>query len=172
MDEDLILETWKNPKAPGSYTSVSGFLRNNPQFRDVKKVKKVLENIESFSIHKPIKRKKIYPKVISNYKSEIFGADLIDYSNLKGHNSGKSYILVVICTFSRYTYLMPLVHKSADSLTTAFRKLFTETGQIPKFLWFDEEKAITGKKFKALMKEFNIKLYHTFSVKKVINLNF
>jgi hypothetical protein len=162
-----ITNKWTNLKEPGSFTSLTGFMKNQPEFRNVKNTENALLSLESYSTHKKrTRKKKIFPRIISGFKNFLWTSDLIDYSRIKSSNNGNSYILVVVCMFSKYTYLRPIRHKNAEYLTAAFKEIFDSTKQVPWYLWFDKEKAIVGKKFKKLMDDYNIKLYHVYSPRK------
>ena len=74
--------------------------------------KKFLENKElAEELRKPIiknfKRRKVY----SAFKDYIWGADLADISLISKFNKDIKYLLCVIDTFSKYSWVIPLKNK-------------------------------------------------------------
>ena len=80
-------------------------------------------NIESLTdeVHKPIRKIKQYRKVISNYKNNIWAADLVDMQEFSDINKNYKYILTVMDLYTRYTWAIPLKNKTGLEVSKAFK---------------------------------------------------
>jgi hypothetical protein len=90
---------------------------------------------------------------------EIWGADLVDMSNVKFHNKQTTFLLNIIDLYSRFAYSIPLKSKTGESILNAFKSIDRK----PKLLWVDEGKKFNNKDFKDWCKDNNIKMYSTHS---------
>lgn len=166
MSRQSIRKAWLDAKNPGAFSSISTFIKNNPQFGDKQKVNNTLLSLKTAAVHHPKRKTKIYPRVIaSGGKGFTWAADLIDYSRYKTRNRNYSYILCVMCIFSKYLYVVPLKKKTGAEIVTSFKKLFSEH-KPPKFIWWDGEKATKSKVYKDLMTSNGVTSFQTFSNKK------
>ena len=84
MTEIFDLNT--NPKQPGAYSGLSGFIKNNKNLDKIK-VKKELLKTNVFTQHELPTRKFKRRKVIIGRIDELWQADLIDVQKLKFQNS-------------------------------------------------------------------------------------
>ena len=158
-----IIETFSNPAAPGSFSGLSGFLKNNPQFKKNTSSKTLLEQ-ESFTLHKPIKNKFKRNKFITGGIDEIWQADLVDVSNIQNHNYNNKYILTCIDIFSKFAWAVILKDKSSKEVLKAFQKIF-EKGRKPKKIHVDEGNEFKGDVSK-YMNKLGINIYNTNSKMK------
>ena len=60
----------------------------------------------------------------------------------------------------------PMKDNSAQSVIKALKKMFTQMQPLPTYLWGDADTAYLAKETKSMLKEFNVKFYHTFSIIK------
>lgn len=67
-----------NQKLSGSYSGLSGFLRNR-KFKDAKAVQEELLRLRAFSLHKPIRKKFQTRAVLVHFANFQLVTDLIDY---------------------------------------------------------------------------------------------
>ena len=109
------------------------------------------------------KRQRIKPL----YKDETWSADLIDKSFLSKYNNNYKFILTVIDIFTKYAWAIPLKNKSGLSITKGFKTILSE-GQKPENLWVDRGSEFYNKTFKSLLKEYEAKLYSTYSDLKAV----
>lgn len=96
---------------------------------------------------------------------DLWQADLIDMQKMSTLNSDYKYILVVIDTFSKYAWAVPLKRKNKDCVFNAFKNIFG-TGRVPKNLQTDLGTEFYNVKLKSLTNKFNINHYSTYSTKK------
>ena len=101
------------------------------------------------------------------YKNETWSADLNDKSSLSKYNNNCKFILTVIDIFTKYAWAIPLKNKSGLSLTNGFKTILSE-GRKPEKLWVDRGSEFYNKTFKSLLKEYETKLYSTYSDLKAV----
>ena len=113
-------------------------------------------------------------RIIPLYKDETWSADLIDKSSLSKYNNNYKFILTVIDMFTKYAWAIPLKNKSGLSITYGFKIVLGETPQggsesrKPEKLWVDKGSEFYNKTFKSLLKEYETKLYSTYSDLKAV----
>ena len=87
--------------------------------------------------------------------NEIWAADLADVSKFKQYNKGNKFLLLVIDTFNKYGWIVPLKNKTGKTLVKAFKTIFKE-GRIPKKLWTDKGREFYNKDMVGLLKRYRI----------------
>jgi len=155
------VQRYVNPKLPGSFTGISGFVKN----QNVNKVGSVkdLQKLEAYSLHKPIVNKFKRQRVLVDSIDEQFVADLKVLTNWSRQNKGYKYLLVCINAFSKYMYVVPLKSKTGSTLVEAFKAIFKECGFYPKLLQTDMGTEFKNRHFLSYLKKHHVKLFHTFS---------
>ena len=113
-------------------------------------------------------------RIIPLYKDETWSADLIDKSSLSKYNNNYKFILTVKDIFTKYAWVSPLKNKSGLSITNGFKTILSEGPQggsehrKPDKLWLDRGSEFCNKTFKSLLKEYETKLYSTYSDLKAV----
>ena len=113
-------------------------------------------------------------RIIPLYKDETWSADLIDKSSLSKYNNNYKFILTVIDIFTKYAWAIQLKNKSGLSLANGFKIVLSESPQggsehrKPGKLWVDRGSEFYNKTFKSLLKEYETKLYSTYSNLKAV----
>ena len=158
-----IIEAYTDPAAPGSFSGLTGFLKNNPKFKKNDSLKTLIDE-QSFTLHKPIKNKFQRNKFIVGGIDQIWQADLVDVSNIQKHNYNNNFILTCIDVFSKYAWAIKLKDKSSKEVLKAFQQIFEE-GRIPKKIHVDEGNEFKGEVLK-YMNKLGIILYSTNSLMK------
>jgi hypothetical protein len=97
--------------------------------------------------------------VVCYYPNEIWGADLLDVSNVQEDNDGIKFLLIIVDIYSRYAWALPLKSKKGKDVLHAFKLINT----LPKFLWVDEGTEFFNKDVMTYFKENNVSMYHTYS---------
>lgn len=103
-------------------------------------------------------------RVIAGKINDIWSCDIMDMSDVAEQNDGYKYSLNIVDVFSKYAWVIPLKTKSASEVVKAFRPLFREFR--PLHIWVDEGKEFYNKEMTALLKEYNINRYSTYSENK------
>ena len=125
-------------------------------------------------VFSPQKTKFRRQRIIPLYKEETWSADLIDKSSLSKYNNNYKFILTVIDIFTKYAWAIPLKNKSGLSITNGFKIVLGEhpqggsEGRKPEKLWVDRGSEFYNKTFKSLLKEYETKIYSTYSDLKAL----
>ena len=160
--ENKIYEKYTNPSIPGSFSGITGFLKNNKFNSNLSK--KVISSLPTYSLHKPIKFHFERNKTLVNGIDNQWQADLVDLSKLSGSNSKYKYILTCIDVFSKFAWAEPLLNKSAETTTEAFKKILSN-GRKPNLIYSDDGNEFKGE-CKKFLKDNNIELFVTNSKNK------
>ena len=159
-----ILDKYYDPKNPGSFSGLSGFLKNNK----VNKIeaKKLLQSTENYTHHRPVKYKFDRGKFFSKGIDHIWQIDLIDVSNLKNKSYGQWYNFLFVCidVFSKYAWVIPIAQKQAKQTAEALKKIL-ESNRIPKIIYSDKGTEFSGE-FQKLCKKQSIRQIYTKSIHK------
>ena len=91
---------------------------------------------------------------------KIWAADLADMQALSEENEGYKFLLLVIDTFSKYGWIVPLKNKKGETMVKAFKTIFEE-GRTPGKLWTDKGTEFYNKNMNDLRKLYDIELYST-----------
>ena len=82
------------------------------------------------------------------------------------HNKGYKYLLNVIDVFSKYAWSVPLHSKTGQEVSEGFKSILKD--RTPALLWVDQGSEFYNQKFKKLLEDHNIKMYHTFNQGKAV----
>ena len=89
------------------------------------------DNIKSFIdeiYSKHLKKNLETNKIFYNHIDEIWNIDLADFTDYKNsNNKGLRYILIIIGTFSKFTWAIPLKSKSAQAITEEISNIVTSS---------------------------------------------
>ena len=157
MELNKILKDYTDPSVPGSFSGLSGFLKNTNYKKE--EASEILGGEEVYSLHHPQKHKFPRKKVIANGIDDCWQADLVDVSKLMYQNSHFKYILTVIDVFSKYAWAIPIKNKTAESTEKAFQQILSE-GRKPRYIYVDGGNEFKGS-CKKLLDSFDIKLVLT-----------
>ena len=111
-------------------------------------------------LHKPVKRKFRKRRVLVSGNNEIWAADLADIRAFAKYNNGNTFLLLVIDTFNKYGWIIPLKDKKGETMVKAFKTIFKE-GRTPEKLWTDKGREFYNKDMDDLRKLYDIELYST-----------
>ena len=107
-------------------------------FKKLKNMTKPSSSILADDFHKPVIRKFNKRKVYSQFKDNIWGADLADMQSLSRKNKGIKYLLCVIDLYSKYAFVIPLKDKKGISIVNAFDKIIKQSNRKPSKIWVDQ----------------------------------
>ena len=99
-------------------------------------------------LHKPIIRKFKKRAVYSEFKDNIWGADLADMQLISKFNKGFRFLLCVIDIFSKYAWVVPLKDKKGVSIVDAFQKILDKSGRKSNKIWVDNGSEFYNSSFK------------------------
>ena len=147
MNDNKIIEKYNNPSLPGSFSGLSGFLKINKELQK-STVKRVISSLPAYTLHKPIRYTFSRTKTSVDGIDDQWQVDLVDVSNIAGSNYNHKYILTCIDVFSKYAWAIPMLNKSADTTTKAFKEIFKD-GRRPNLIYSDD-----GNEFKGECKKY------------------
>ena len=124
-----------------------------------KEVKEFLDTVDTYTLHKPIRKKFETRRVYVKGIDDQFQADLVEMREFSNENNGYNYLLTVIDCFSKYAWAIPIRNKTADEILKAFDKIFKE--RIPLKLQTDKGKEFINNKFQKFLKSKNIIWFST-----------
>ena len=120
-----------------------------------------LETQKSYTLHRRIKTKFRRRKVLTRGIQYKYQVDLVDYSKLKGDNSGYTIVLSIIDCFSRLAFVIPIKRKTGEEVAVALRRAFDHMGD-PKKLHTDQGKEFYNRHVKELLQERGVHHFSTF----------
>lgn len=116
-------------------------------------------------LHRPARRNWHRRQVEIRGLDETWQADLVDMTSSASENNGYKYLLTVIDIFSKFAWATALKNKTGKEVTQAMKSIF-QLGRKPQKLHVDEGKEFYNNTFKALMMQYNVHMYSTYSTKK------
>ena len=140
--EDYLKTIYFDPKHPGGFAGPQKLYKvveNEGKFKiGMHRIRKFLNDQDSYSLHKPVRRRFQRNHVVNAGKDDLWMADLIDMVKFADWNQGYKYILLVIDTFSKYVWLQPLKYKTGEEVAKAFQKIFDSSKRSPSKLITDK----------------------------------
>ena len=150
-----IVYKYTNLKAPASFTSVTKLKKHHFPDQDAGVLRDALLSIDTYSKHKPIRRKFTRHKTITGSIDQQWQLDLMDMQSLARFNDGFRYVLVAIDVFSRHAWATPIKSKGGRDVTEAFQSI-TQQEREPYCIQTDKGKEFVNKIFQAHLKSENI----------------
>ena len=156
-----LAATYYDPSQPGAYGGVQSLVRNTKasKYNNIA-VKQWLSHQDTYTLHKPIRRRFKRRQVIVGGIDHQWQADLVDLIKLAKHNKAYKYLLTCIDVLSKYAWVVPLKNKTGDSLIKAFKSIFKQ-GRVPLCLQTDKGTEFTNRKFQAFLKQKGVRFFTT-----------
>ena len=126
-----------------------------------KQIKYFLQSQDTYTLHKPARKK--YPRnsILAVGRDEIHQLDLVDVSNISKYNNGYKFLLTCIDVFSKYACVIPLKNKSGKTLVEAYKNSFKSSQRKPIMIHSDKGSEFTNRLFQQYLKEEGIHFYTT-----------
>ena len=161
--EKYLAEIYFDPKHPASFSGLNKFYnfvkRDDKHNVSKGKIGRWLRRQEAYSLHKPVIRPKRTPIEVAGIDDQ-WSADLMDMSKFSRQNNGIKFLLVIIDTFSKYLWVLPLKNKTGATVAEAFQKVLDE-GRMPKRLRTDKGQEFRANIVKTLLASKGIKQLFT-----------
>jgi len=151
---ESIIDKYTDPSAPGSFSAISGFLKNNKKISKLEGIKE-LGKLDSVTLHEPKKLKFQRCKVQVAGIDAQWQIDLIDCHDIAGSNYGIKYIFTCIDVFSKHAWAKPIKNKEAKSCLDAFKAILSESKRKPNHLYLDNGKFLVVLISSSLINIFN-----------------
>lgn len=111
---------------PGGLSGVERFFKQSGQKSTRAQVTTHLSGVPAYTLHKPRRYKFPRNKFIIKGIDDLWQGDLADMSALSQSNDGVKYLLVVIDCFSKFMWVQPINHKTADNVLEAMKRILHE----------------------------------------------
>jgi len=160
VDEELR-GIYYDPSHPAGYSGVEPLLKYVGRRFRPRAVKEWMQSQDTYTLHKPIRRKFNRNRYIVNNIDELWQADLNDMRSLAKYNDGFNYILAVIDVFSKHGFMVALKNKTGSSVVHAFDKIFKTSGRKPDNIQTDKGGEFTAREVKRFFKSHGINYYTT-----------
>ena len=119
-------------------------------------------------LHKPIIEKFEKRKVYSQFKDNIWGADLAHMQSLCRKNKGIKCLLCIIDLYSKYAFVVPLKDKKGISIINPFNKIIKQSNRKPNKIWVDRGGEFYKNVFKKWLSNNDIIMYSTYNEGKSV----
>ena len=119
-------------------------------------VKNFLEGIDSYTLHKPARRKYPTNMVVAPSTDANWQMDLSDVSHLAAHNDGVHFLLFIIDIYSRYLWIIPLKNKTSAGVATALEEVFRKYNRIPGSITSDCGTEFLGRNVQTMLSKYNV----------------
>ena len=123
-------------------------------------IKRWLQKQDSYSLHRPVRRRFKTVKVIVGGINDQWDIDLADVQNLSKYNDGIRYLLFIIDIFSRFLRVIPLKNKTARQIVSALKTVFSNDIKVNK-IRSDLGSEFHNKYVRAYLKQLNVKYFTT-----------
>lgn len=159
MEFDKIDRFYSNVRLPDSYSSIDKLIRNTGLKRT--QVKKYLEGKESYTLHRQA-RKRFTRNIYSvNNIDDLWEMDLADVGNIARYNRGYKYLFMIIDSFSKYLWIVPLKNKTSASIIDGMNKVLKESKRHPLVCQSDLGREFKNKAFQNFLKARKIEFRFT-----------
>ena len=132
--EDLASKYY-DTKSHSSFSGVNRLVKHTKKGK--KEVGKWLSLQDTYTLHRPVRKKFKRRRVITGSIGYQYQIDLVDLSKYKEWNSGFRYILMAIDCFSKLGFAEPVKTKKSPSIIPALEKIFEKGKRIPTYLSAD-----------------------------------
>lgn len=161
---DYLRELYYTPGKPGAYAGPEKLYQAVKQEGKYKigrqRIRKFLNNEDSYSLYKPIRKTFPRSKVTVNTIDSMWDGDSADVSNIASHNDGYKFLLVLIDIFSRYLFIVPLKNKHHQNIVDGLKLVFQKRRK-PNTLRTDKGSEFKNRWVKAFLKKEGIHAIYT-----------
>ncbi|XP_062567734.1 uncharacterized protein LOC134229972 [Saccostrea cucullata] len=161
---DYLRELYYTPGKPGAYAGPEKLyqaVKKEGKYKiGRRRIRQFLNNEDSYSLYKPIRKTFPRSKVIVNTIDSMWDGDLADVSNIASHNDGYKFLLVLIDIFSRYLFIIPLKNKHHQNIVDGLKSVF-QRGRKPKTLRTDKGSEFKNRWVKTFLKKEGINVMYT-----------
>lgn len=163
--EEYLEKIYSDPKHEAGFSGVEKlfrFVKKEGVFElSRKQIKQWLEGNDTYTLHRPVRRKFTRSRVIAYGMDDVWQMDLADLSSISRHNSGYKYLLTCIDVLSKFAWVIPLKDKTGKSLVSALKQIIQSSKREPYHIQTDKGTEFTNKQFQSFLKEKDILFYTT-----------
>ena len=162
-----LKQLYHNPKFSASFSGQSRFtkaVKSINQNVSTQGVKQALRKIDSYTLHKPVRKPREYRRVYTKRIGYLYQIDLVDMSKFSRKNSGYKWLITCIDTFSKKAWVFKTKQKTATAIANALRGFLTKN--VPEKIETDEGKEFYNRIFQKIINDLDITHYSIASVRK------
>lgn len=168
--KDYLKELYGDPSKVGSLGGVNALaraVRKEGKYKiALKDLKQWLRSSETYTLHRPLKRKFKRNRVVVGGMNIEWDMDLADMALLKEFNEGYAYFIVLIDDFSKYIFTEALKTKTGKEVTAVVKKILDSVEQPPDIIRCDQGTEFLNAQFKNLLRTKGIRMWITQNEKK------
>lgn len=139
---NALRNLYKDPSNEGGQGSIDRLFKAGRQAGvkglTRKMTKEYLQTEKSYQVHKTFKQKFPRSKILTFAPFDLIEIDIVDKQSIRHYNSNYAYILMVIDTFSKFSWVEALKTKSAKETLAAFKKILARAGRYPDNIRSDQ----------------------------------
>jgi transposase InsO family protein len=153
----------RNYVRPGHSTAFAGVgnLKSKYARFGQSQIRHALTGVHSYTMHREVKRPRVYNSYYIYSRRAMLQADLIDTTvELAEENKDKRYLLTAIDCWSRFAYTRPVESKHFKHVWTALASILREMGEPPRRLLTDRGTEMDNVQMREKLEERGIKLMH------------
>ena len=154
-------EIYPIPNHAASFGGVNALYHAADRKISKKDIQNWLSGIDSYTLHKPARRRFPTNRVIVGSIDQQWQTDLADLSSLQKYNQGYRYLLTCIDILSKYAWAVPLKSKCGGEIVTAFQSIFKT--RKPKTLQTDSGTEFKNMIFQKFLKQEGVRFFTTFN---------
>ena len=158
---------YTDSKFPGSFSGKKRFIKSirskDPSIK-INDIEKALRSIDSYSLHKPLQKPKLYRRIYSKGINYQFQIDLIDMTKFENENDGYRWFITIIDIFSKKAWAFKMKRKSGKAILEVMEPFLEEN--TPKKIEFDQGKEFYNRPFLKLLKRLKIVYFSVYSDNK------
>jgi hypothetical protein len=155
------MEDYVDIKNKGSFGGVKEYAKS--QNISLKRAREILRDVDAYTLFKPARRKVKRRQILGTFINQLHVGDLAEvgqYPFYPKNNKGTKFLLVIVDSLSRVTFIRPLKDKKSVTVRAALEDIYT----LPQNRC-DEFLTDSGNEFKGacndFYKEYNINHYNT-----------
>ena len=161
ITKNNFLQEYTSPSSPISFASPGWIYLYYKKEIPYTKIKKWLEEIDAYTLHKHTKLPKPRNPTYAYYKRYQFQIDLIELGKFSASNNDIKYLLSAIDIFTRFAFVEPLKDKTAQSFMKGFKSIIRRAKKCPKRILADKGGEIKNRIFQDYCRQNNILLIHS-----------
>ena len=165
-NESYLQEIYYDTRHPASFSSIEK-LYNYIKFNSNKKISRKdikiwLSKQESYTAHRPVRRRFKRPRVLAFYKNYQWDTDTANMTKYKKQNDGYGYFAVFIDIFTRFLYTQAMKSLTGHEMVTVMEKIFERSQDQPYILRSDQGSEYVNREVGIFLKKEKVKHVYTF----------
>lgn len=152
MSDAKYRKAYYDPANPGSYGGVETLWREVGGKK--KDVEEWLKTQDTYTLHRPAKKRYKHNKIQVAGIDDQFEADLVDLQGIAKSNSNYKHLLTVIDSLSKYAWAIPIKDKTGISILNGFKQIFKT--RKPRKLRTDSGKEFLNSQVQNYLKKENV----------------